>query len=68
MKNQLGKKLKESRQALGLTQLELAEKLGCGRSSIGDWESGRTEPSLDMLILLANFFGESVDYMLGLQD
>lgn len=68
MKNKLTIKLKECRLSKGLTQKELAEKLGYGRSSIGDWESGRTEPSLDVLISLAQFFGESVDYMLGLED
>jgi DNA-binding transcriptional regulator YiaG len=33
--------IKDIRQKLGLTQLEMAEKLGCRRASVSDWETGR---------------------------
>ena len=59
---------KELRLSKNLTQTQLAERMWVKKSIISAYETDARPPSLDMLILLANFFGESVDYMLGLQD
>ncbi len=48
--------------------MELAKLTGLSQSSIGRWELGRTEPTASDLIKLADFFGESVEYLLGLTD
>ena len=68
MKNKFAVKLKECRMEKGLTQKELALELGFTRSHVNNWESRGTEPNYDTLIKIAQYFGESVDYMLGLED
>ena len=49
MPERLTNRLKERRTELGLTQAELAEKVGCTESTISKIESGRVIPSLPML-------------------
>lgn len=55
------------RQNANITQKELAQKIGISKANIGFYELGRTQPSLETLIKLADFFGCSVDYLLGHQ-
>lgn len=45
--------LKEARKTLGLTQKQIAEKLGVVESCYANWEQGRTEPNISMLRLLS---------------
>jgi transcriptional regulator with XRE-family HTH domain len=61
-------KLKELRRSKNLSQMQLANKLNISQSAIAKWELGKTEPTASAIILLANFFGESTDYILGLED
>ena len=61
-------RLKELRKEKGLSQMELAKLTGLSQSSIGRWELGRTEPTASDLIKLEDFFGASVEYLLGLTD
>lgn len=50
-----------------LTQLELANKLGYKtKNTVSDWETGRKTPVLDNLVIIAKFFGVSLDYLVGL--
>lgn len=58
--------LKELRLDANLTQKELAKKLNIGQSTITQYERGDREPTIHNLSLYANFFGVSVDYILGL--
>ncbi|MDE6355842.1 MAG: helix-turn-helix domain-containing protein [Clostridia bacterium] len=67
MKQNLAK-LKTLRKENNLSQKQLAQALGTTNSSICDWECGRTEPDIEMLIKISKFFGISVDYLLGLKD
>lgn len=53
-----GKRLKIKRQAKGLTQAELSEETGITAAYISVIERGRANPSLDMLIKLAEAVGE----------
>ena len=48
--------------------MQLAEQTGISQSAIAKWELGKTEPGASALITLAAFFGESVGYLLGLED
>lgn len=68
MKIKFNERLKELRLEKGLTQLELSKILNIGRSSIGEWENMRNEPSLEMLVKIARFFGVTTDYLLGIED
>ncbi|MBE7087171.1 MAG: helix-turn-helix transcriptional regulator [Clostridiales bacterium] len=61
-------KLRELRLEKGLSQQKLAEKLGTTYFSIGDWERGKCEPSLDMLKKLADVLDCSLDYLAGRDD
>lgn len=62
----LGKKLKMARLRAGLTQEELAEKIGVSRGSIARYELGEMEPKLENLIALSEILDISTDYLLGL--
>ena len=48
----------------GWSQAELARRIGVSASAVGMYEQGRREPSLDLVIRLANEFGVSTDYLL----
>lgn len=53
------------RKQLGLTQAELAGKLGLKRPVIGAYEEGRAEPRLQTLQHMAQFFGKRIDDLLS---
>lgn len=61
-------KLKELRISNNLSQMQLALKTGISQSAIAKWELGKTEPTASAIITLSKFFGESTDYILGLED
>lgn len=63
--NVLGKKIKFLREKLGLTQLQLASKLGVSSSTIGMYEQGRREPSSSMLSRICFELNTSTDYIIG---
>ncbi|MDE6850499.1 MAG: helix-turn-helix domain-containing protein [Clostridia bacterium] len=56
------------REERGLSQMGLARATGISQSSLARWELGKSEPTASSLIVLSRFFGESVDYILGLID
>ncbi len=62
------KRLKDLREEQGLSQMGLAKATGISQSSIARWELEKADPTASALITLAVFFGESVDYLLGLYD
>ena len=64
----LGKRLKELRNEKGLTQKEVAEKLGLHSVTYLHYEKDEREPPLKVLAELATFFEVSTDYLLGLTD
>uniref|UniRef100_UPI00355C9ED4 DBP48 n=1 Tax=synthetic construct TaxID=32630 RepID=UPI00355C9ED4 len=53
----IGKEVKERRKELGLTQRELAEKLGVSRSTVSDIENGRRLPSEELLKKIKEILG-----------
>ena len=62
------KRLKELRLQKKLSQDRLADKTGISQSAIGNWEIGKGTPSATAIILLANYFGVTTDYLLGESD
>lgn len=56
------------RKELGLTQYELAQKLGFSRGQIGNYEQGTREPDQSTLLKISNFFNVSTDYLLCKTD
>lgn len=61
----LNDNIKTLRKKMGLTQVELAERLNVSQSTITSWENGTRRPDLDFLPVLAQIFGISVDDLLG---
>lgn len=61
----LGKKIRAHRDELGLTQAELADKLGLTYSSVSQWESGRATPRTPILRQLAELFDTTVADLMG---
>ena len=56
-------KLMDLRRRSGMSQEQLADRLGVTRQSVSKWESGIAAPELAKLITLSDLFGVSVDYL-----
>ena len=54
-------RIKEYREEFGLTQGELAEKIGNVQRNISNWENGKSEPDCESIVKLAQFFEISID-------
>lgn len=54
-------KIRQYREQLGITQKQLANRLGIDRSMIAKWEIGVNKPRADRLVKLAEIFQCSVD-------
>lgn len=63
---EIGDRLKELRLAKKLTQKELGHIVNLSHNTIGGYETGINEPSLEMLKFFSSFYNVSVDYILGL--
>ena len=61
-------RLKELRLARGLSQMQLANALHISQSAIAKWELNKTEPTASAIILIAEYFGETTDYLLGVSN
>ena len=59
----LREKLIVLRDRAGLSQMELADRLGVSRQAVSRWESGDTTPSVDKLKTLAKIYGVSLDWL-----
>ena len=59
----LREKLIVLRDRAGLSQMELADRLGVSRQAVSRWESGDTTPSVDKLKTLARIYGVSLDWL-----
>ena len=58
----------ELRKAAGLNQRELGEVLGLSQKAISTIESGSRSTTIDKLVILAEYFHVSTDYLLGITD
>lgn len=61
-------RLKLLRKQKHMSQLSLAMKLNTNQMSISRYETGKREPDLKTLILIADFFDVSIDYLLERTD
>ena len=50
----LNERIKELRIARGMSQVEIAEKLGVSKQSVSNWENDNILPSIDMLVKIAH--------------
>ena len=51
-----------------MMQTDLARIVGVSAAAVNQWESGAKKPELSKLVILADFFHVSVDYLLGRND
>ena len=61
-------RLKELRAKRGVSQLKLAMDLGLSQNTVSRYETGEREADYRTLILLADYFNVSIDYLLGRTD
>lgn len=63
-----GERLRISREAKGFTQDDLADRASLGQSQLNRYENGKSEPTLDVVIRLAEVLDVSVEWLLGVVD
>ena len=63
---ELGKKIRQLRSKAGMTQEQLAEKMGVGPQAVSKWENAAAMPDITALPLLAEVFGVSIDDLFDL--
>ena len=61
----LNKRIHDLRVAQGYSQVALAKRLGVSKQAVSNWENDNIQPSIEMLIRLAELFSVSTDYLLG---
>ena len=67
-KQSMGMMIAEKRKELGMTQLELAEKMGVTDKAVSKWERDLSCPDVNSLPKLAEIFGMSVDELLQIKS
>lgn len=68
MKNariRLGQEILRRRKAMGMTQEELASRMGVSRQSVAKWETGLSSPDIDRLALLRDVLQTSLDELIA---
>lgn len=68
LKTEVGKKLKDRREQLKMTQKQVAEALGVAQPVYQRFEKGIYECSYDQLYTLCKIFDVSADYLLGISE
>lgn len=64
----LGHRINELRRAFGWNQVQLAERLNITKQTVSNWENENIQPSIEMLVKLAELFHVTTDYLLGLDQ
>ena len=59
------KKLKKARENTGFTQREVSADTGIKQSTLANYETGRTQPDIETLGILADFYKVSIDWLIG---
>ena len=57
----LNERIRQLREARGMTQVELARQLSVTKQSVSNWENNNIQPSVE----IADFFGVTLDDLLG---
>ena len=65
---EFGKRLKELRTEKGISQHHLGLEIKSCQSVISDWENGNAEPTASIIVAVADYFGVSADYLLGVTE
>ena len=57
-------RIQSLRKTKGISQEELADKVGVSRQAVSKWESGQSAPDLEKIIIMSECFGVTTDYIL----
>ena len=68
MQLNIGTKIRELRRRDKLTQDSLAEILGVTAQAVSRWESGGSYPDMEIVPVIANYFGITIDELFGYDD
>lgn len=68
MNTNIGKRIREIRQESKLNQKQFGELLSVSQDTVSLWETGKSLPTAEFLILISKIFHVSVDYILCLKD
>lgn len=61
----IGERIAQLRKNRNMSQFQLAKTLDIATSTLGMYETNKRKPNMEMLEKLADFFGVSIDYLLG---
>lgn len=61
----IGERIRNARKAAGMSQEELGRKLGIGKSSVSEWESGKRPLPMDVMEQISEELNVSVPYLMG---
>lgn len=64
----LNERIKQLRLAYKLNQVEFGRKLGVTKQCVSNWENNNIQPSVEMLMKIADLFSVTTDYLLGRDD
>lgn len=65
---EFSERLKDLRKQAGLTQVDVAEKLGISQPAYASWERGVKKPTQENLVKIAQILNVSIDYLVGNSD
>lgn len=60
----IAERIQKLRKTKGISQEELAEKVGVSRQAVSKWESEQSIPDIEKIIILSNYFEVTTDYLL----
>ena len=63
-----GDRIRDARKAAGLTQRQLADRLGVSNTSISNWEKGLSRPDADMIQKLCSYLSLQPNYFYGTEN
>ena len=66
--NKFAERLKELREEKGLSLKQLSKEISISDVAIGRWERKARIPNIEALIVIAQYFNVTADYLLGLTD
>lgn len=67
-REEIAQKLKSLRGAAGLTQLQVAERLGIKQQTVASWERAQSQPDANTLFTLCSLYGTTVDRAFGFAE
>ncbi len=68
MRKQTQNRIRELRKKARLSQQTLADQIGVFRNTISNWETGYSQISLENAKNVAEYFGVTIDYLLGSEE